>query len=108
MGTNRLNQVSQSGKGFTLVEVMVSLVFLMVTLMALLQGLELALQSYGKARIRWKASIGLWNQVEQSRTSPPSGESIQIFPGARPLYRTIVSDPRLEGHSDWEVLRAQK
>ena len=86
MGKDRLT----SANGFTLVEVMVSLVFLLVAAMALLQGLELALRHYSLAQNRWKGTVELWNQVEQIRathSSLPSSLShgAQGFEAGRPL-----------------------
>ena len=105
MGKDRLT----SANGFTLVEVMVSLVFLLVAAMALLQGLELALRHYSLAQNRWKGTVELWNQVEQIRATHSSrGEPIQIIPHSRPLYRTVLKDSRLGGHSGWEVLNSEK
>ncbi len=95
--------------GFTLMEVMVSLFFLIVAAMALLQGLDLAFRHYSLARTRWEASVELWNQVEQLRaTSSTQGESIQIIPDSRPLYRTVYKHPRLGEQYGWEVLSAEK
>ncbi|MEE8461782.1 MAG: prepilin-type N-terminal cleavage/methylation domain-containing protein [Acidobacteriota bacterium] len=96
-------------RGFTLIEVMLSLVLLMVTSMALLQGLELAFRHYALAQNRWKASVELWNQIEKLRaTHSPRGEPLQIIPDSRPLYRTLLTDPRLGEHSGWEVLNSEK
>ncbi len=95
--------------GFTLIEVMVSLFFLTIAAMALLQGLDLAFRQYSLAQTRWEAIVELWNQIEQSRaTSSSQGEAIQIIPDSRPLYRTVFSDPRLGEQSGWEVLSAEK
>ncbi len=95
--------------GFTLMEVMVSLFFLIVAAMALLQGLDLAFRHYSLAQTRWNAIVGLWNQIEQSRaTSSTQGEPIQIIPDSRPLYRTVYQDPRLGEEFGWEVLSAEK
>ena len=96
-------------RGFTLIEVMLSLVLLMVTSMALLQGLELAFRHYALAQNRWKASVELWNQIEKLRaTHSPRGEPLQIIPDSRPLYRILLTDPRLGEHSGWEVLHSEK
>ena len=98
-----------SSSGFTLIEVMVSLVFLMVTSMALLQGLELAFRHYSLAQNRWKATVELWNRIEELRaTHSPRGEPFQIIPDSPPLYRTLLTDPRLGAHSGWEVLTSEK
>lgn len=110
MGTNRLTQLGEaSPNGFSLVEVMVSFLFLTVASLALLQGFELAFRHYSLAQNRWKVTIELWNRIEQLRANPPTQEeALQIFPGARPLYRTVVSIPGRAEHSGWEVLRAEK
>ncbi len=96
-------------RGFTLIEVMISLVFLLVASMALLQSLEVAFRHYSLAQNRWKATVELWNQIEELRaTHSPRGEPLQIIPDSRPLYRTLVTDPRLGEHSGWEVLHSEK
>ncbi len=96
-------------RGFTLIEVMLSLVLLMVTSMALLQGLELAFRHYSLAQDRWKATLELWNQIEEIRATHSSrGEPLQIIPDSRPLYRTLLTDPRMGEHSGWEVLNSEK
>jgi hypothetical protein len=88
---------------------MVSLVFLLVAAMALLQGLELAFRHYSLTQNRWKATVELWNQIEEIRATRSSGgEPLQIIPDSRPLYRRVLKDGRLEGHPGWEVLSAEK
>ncbi len=105
MGKNALT----SANGFTLVEVMISLAFLLVAAIALLQGLELAFRHYSLAQNRWKTTVELWNQIEELRAAhSPRGEILQIIPGSRPLYRTLLTDPRLGEHSGWEVLNSEK
>ncbi len=100
---------ASSIRGFTLVEVMISLAFLLVAAIALLQGLELAFRHYALAQDRWKATVELWNQVEEIRATHSSrGEPTQIIPSSRPLYRRVLKDGRLEGHSGWEVLSADR
>ncbi len=98
-----------SASGFTLIEVMLSLLFLLVSAMALLQGLELAFRHYSLAQDRWKATVELWNQIEEIRATHSSrGEPLQIIPNSRPLYRTLLTDPRMGEHSGWEVLNSEK
>ncbi len=100
---------ASSIRGFTLIEVMVSLVFLLVAAMALLQGLELTFRHYSLAQNRWKATVELWNEIEEIRATHSSwGEPLQIIPDSRPLYRTLLTDPRLGEHSGWEVLNSEK
>jgi len=100
---------ASSIRGFTLIEVMFSLVFLLVAAMALLQGLELAFRHYSLTQNRWKATVELWNQTEEIRATRSSGgEPLQIIPDSRPLYRRVLKDGRLEGHPGWEVLSAEK
>ncbi|MGH9340126.1 MAG: type IV pilus modification PilV family protein [Acidobacteriota bacterium] len=95
--------------GFSLLEVLVSIVFLTISSLALLQGLTVAFQSYSLARTRWKDTLELWNKSENIRAQPPlSGEFFQAMPGARPLYRIVLDDPSNKSNQQWEVLRAQK
>ena len=108
-GTRRQHHRYSYASGFTLIEVMLSLVFLLVAAMALLQSLELAFRHYSLAQDRWKATVELWNQIEELRaTDSPRGEPLQIIPDSRPLYRTLLTDPRLGEHSGWEVLNSEK
>ncbi len=109
MGKDPLGHRHTSIRGFTLIEVMISLVFLLVAAMALLQGLELAFRHYSLAQNRWKATVELWNQIEELRaTHSPRGEPLHIIPDSRPLYRTVLTDSRLGEHSGWEVLKSEK
>ncbi len=105
----RQRSSASSIRGLTLIEVMVSLVFLLVAAMALLQGLEMAFRHYSLTQNRWKATVELWNQIEEIRATRSSGgEPLQIIPDSRPLYRRVLKDGRLEGHPGWEVLSAEK
>ncbi len=109
MGKDPLVSRYTSTSGFTLIEVMLSLLFLLVAAMALLQGLELAFRHYSMAQDRWKATVDLWNQIEELRaTHSPRGEPLHIIPDSRPLYRTLLTDPRMGEHSGWEVLNSEK
>ena len=109
MGKDQLRHRKISCNGFTLVEVMVSLVFFLVAALALLQGLDLALRHYSLVQRHWKATIDLWNQIEELRaTAATQGDPIQIIPDSRPLYRTVFRDSRLTERSGWEVLSAEK
>lgn len=109
MGENQLEIRKFSGKGFTLVEVMIALVIVIAATVPLLQSLDLAFRHYGLARSRWKATVELWNRIELLRaTSSPHGEPILILPNSRPLYRFVVQDSRFIGQSGWEVLIAEK
>jgi prepilin-type N-terminal cleavage/methylation domain-containing protein len=109
MGKDPLDHRHTSIRGFTLIEVMISLVFLLVASMVLLQGLELAFRHYSLVQNHWKATVELWNQIEKIRaTQSPRGEPLQIIPDSRPLYRTLLTDPRLGEHSGWEVLNSEK
>jgi hypothetical protein len=95
--------------GFSLVEVLISLMLLILATVSLLQSLDQAFRHYSLAESRWKATVEVWNQIERLRASPPSaGDALLILPTSRPLYRSIVRDSRLVGHSGWEVLIAEK
>jgi hypothetical protein len=95
--------------GFSLVEVLISLMLLILASVSLLQSLDQAFRHYSLAESRWKATVEIWNQVELLRANPPAtGESILILPNSRPLYRSVVRDSRLVGQSGWEILIAEK
>ena len=100
----------EKGKlGFTLVEVLISLMLLLLASASLMAGLDQAFRHYGLAKGRWKATVEVWNQVELLRAdSPATGEPLLILPNSRPLYRSIIRDSRLAGQSGWEILIAEK
>ena len=100
MGTTRL-----TSEGFSLLEVLFSLLVLTVAIVALLHGVGTAFQAYSAAQRRWEITVDLWNRVEQSRVSPEEGGAwIEVFPQARPLYRVVLGDSVRR----WETLHAQK
>lgn len=100
MGTTRL-----ICRGFSLLEVQLSLIILTVAIVALLHAIGVAFRSYSSAHSQWQVTVDLWNRVEQSRAAPgPEEEWIQVLPQARPLYRVVLEDSSRR----WEVLRAQK
>ncbi|MEE8348448.1 MAG: prepilin-type N-terminal cleavage/methylation domain-containing protein [Acidobacteriota bacterium] len=95
--------------GFTLVEVLISLMLLIVATTSLFTGLGHAFHHYGLAQGRWKATIEVWNQIEVLRADPPAtGTPLLILPHSRPLYRSIIRDSRALGKSGWEILIAEK
>ena len=95
--------------GFTLVEVLISLMLLILATVSLFQSLDQASRHYGLAEGRWKATVEVWNQIELLRAnSPATGEPLLILPNSRPLYRSVVRDSRLVGQSGWEILIAEK
>ena len=95
--------------GFTLVEVLISLMLLILTSVSLLESLDQAFRHYRIAEQRWRATIEVWNQIELLRAdSPTAGDSLLILPNSRPLYRSVIRDSRLLGQSGWEVLIADK
>lgn len=95
--------------GFTLVEVLISLMLLILATVSLFQSLDQAFRHYGLAEDRWKATVEVWNQIELLRAnSPATGEPLLILPNSRPLYRSVVRDSRLVGQSGWEILIAEK
>ncbi len=95
--------------GFTLVEVLISLMLLILTSVSLLESLDQAFRHYRIAEQRWRATIEVWNQIELLRAdSPAAGDSLLILPNSRPLYRSVIRDSRLLGQSGWEVLIADK
>ena len=95
--------------GFTLVEVLISLMLLILATAALFTGLDQAFRNYGLVEDRWKATVEVWNQIELLRAdSPAAGEPLLILPNSRPLYRSVVRDSRLTGQSGWEIFIAEK
>lgn len=110
MAANQLVR-PRAADGFSLVEVMIALIFLTVASVTLLQGFELAFRQYSAAQERWKSSVDLWNRVETLRGrafGAKEGEEMQIVPGARPLYRQVIETAGPAGVLRWEVLRAEK
>ena len=53
--------------GFTLVEVLISIMLLILTTVSLLGSLDQAFRHYRTAELRWRATIEVWNQIELLR-----------------------------------------
>lgn len=95
--------------GFTLVEVLISMMLLILTTVSLLGSLDQAFRHYRTAELRWRATIEVWNQIELLRAdTPAAGDPLLILPDSRPLYRSVIRDSRLLGQSGWEVLIADR
>jgi hypothetical protein len=102
---------SRFGKrGFTLIEVLVTLCFVTVAALGCLSLAALAVKTYQLSCLRWKQTLGTWNQTQQLRSDAWIGEESGevIAPGSVPLRRFEI---RTEGETEpqvWEVLHAKK
>ena len=107
--SKRKGSMEKRELGFTLVEVLISLMLLILATTSLLDGLGQAFRHYHLAGSRWRGTIEVWNQIELLRAdSSVAGEPVLILPNARPLYRSVIRDSRLAGQSGWEILIAEK
>jgi Tfp pilus assembly protein PilV len=93
--------------GFTLVEVIVSTIFLTVAMVAILQCLAHVLQMQVESRKQWTRSLEKWNRCQELRSGLEAGEPVSVLPSARSLFRFVVQADDGDLLS-WEVLRAPK
>jgi len=90
-----------SSKGFTLIEIMISLLLLLTASSMLLTGLELSVRQYRLASTRWETTIQLWNRSERLRVDPAADQGGAV--GCDPLCRTVLRDPSRPQSAGWEV-----
>ncbi len=94
-------------QGFTLLEVVISVTFLTITSLVLLQSFCLTLRWYASARARSDQTIRMWNQSQQICSQMDStGSGVTTVPPGRPLYESSVGDS--SGRLEWKVLHAQR
>ena len=94
------------GEGFSLLEVLIAMLILVVIVLSLLPALGRSFQSYQLSQQRWRAAVEAWNQAERFRVlSGPTAERFAVTPQSRLLERIVV------GNEDfgirWEVLHGE-
>lgn len=102
---------SRFGKrGFTLIEVLVTLCFVTVAALGCLSLAALAVKTYQLSCLRWKQTLGTWNQAQQLRSDAWTGEESGevIVPGSVPLRRFEIQSEGGTEPQVWEVLHAKK
>ncbi|MEE8585635.1 MAG: prepilin-type N-terminal cleavage/methylation domain-containing protein [Acidobacteriota bacterium] len=94
------------GEGFSLLEVLIAMLMLVVIVLSLLPALGRSFQSYQLSQQRWRAAVEAWNQAERFRAlSVPSPERFAVAPQSRLLERIVVEDAKFGIR--WEVLHGQ-
>jgi hypothetical protein len=109
-GTKEESSNRFGSRGFTLIEVLVTLCFVTVAALGCLSLAALAVRTYQLSCLRWKQTVGSWNQTQQLRSDTWEGEvsGEVVVPGSIPLRRFEI---RTEGEPEpqvWEVLHAKK
>jgi hypothetical protein len=105
MGERSLNR--KADFGYSLLEVLVSLVFLTVAALSVMQSLAVAATAYSLSQRQWLAAVERWNRVVELRADPPTeAEGLMLAPGIPPLRRFPV--PGEGPADDWEVLIARR
>ena len=97
-------------RGFTLIEVLVTLCFVTVAALGCLSLAALAVRTYQLSYLRWKQTVSTWNQTQALRSAAWKGEETGevAVSGPVPLRRFTI---RTEGKPEtqvWEVLHAKK
>lgn len=94
--------------GFSLLEAVVSMVFLTLGLVGLLLAFSAALRVEQQSREFWRGAVARFSQAQQLRADPqPAGRPLQIAPGIPPLYRQEVPGENSKEGVRWEVWRGQ-
>lgn len=94
--------------GFTLLEVLLAGLLVLIAVGSLLHSVTLALRSFQRVHTSWEASIDTWNQAQSARAeNSRTGERIQLLPQSRPLYRLLIQTDSAGQQLTWEVLHAE-
>ncbi len=108
---NAESDSASSQCGFSILELLVAAVLVVVAVLASLHSLQSGFLAYGVANDSRKASIDLWNRSRREKLGESStlGADLIVLPGARPLRRSILEAGKgASAGLRWEVLRAQK
>ena len=98
-----------ASSGFSLLEVLISIVFLTVVIVTVLQSMSYCLKISEEVERQWRDSLLRWNRVQQLRSGQElGGVEVHILPGGRPMFYQEVRT-EVENHGEyWGVLRAAK
>ena len=95
--------------GFSLLEVLISITFLAVVVVTVLQSMSYCLQVSGKANKHWRDSLSKWSVVQELRSRQGAvGDPVNVLPGARPMSYQEVPSGTETSDDRWGVLRAAK
>lgn len=96
--------------GFTLIEVLVAMVLVVIALVSLAPVLVHSLLLQKEAQTRWEQSVECWNRVQLLRAGQGEFEpqSSSASPVGAPLHRYRISASTGDGAMEWEVLDASK
>ena len=99
-------RLAHSQRGFTLIEVLVASVVIVVGLVAIQQSLTGAWRMYRKGSEASEATLLRWNKAVEFRLAPSeTGTTWPLVPGLRPLQSVLV---KVDGSPiGWEVLHAR-
>jgi Tfp pilus assembly protein PilV len=106
----RLKQRKEEGieAGFSLLEALISVSFLSVVAVTLLQSLAFCLEVSQRARDLWSDSLAAWNQVQELRSEHADrGDPVLVFPNARPMFFREVAVGQADDQN-WGILNASK
>lgn len=92
--------------GFSLLEALVSITFLTIVVVSLLQSMAYCLRISGESERSWRESLSKWNEVQELRSGHNrGGKSIVVHPQARPMAYHEVPMNDSETVRKWGVLR---
>jgi hypothetical protein len=95
--------------GFSLLEVLISITFLTVVVVTVLQSMSYCLQVSGEAHKHWRDSLSKWSEVQELRSWQGTvGDPVIVLPGARPMSYQEVPAGAETSDDHWGVLRAAK
>jgi len=95
----------QNAAGFSLLELLVSLAFLTVLTVTLLQSLTYCLQVSNQTQKHWNEALSRWNQVQEIRGGRDmGGDPVVVKPEARPMFLSEIASQNAKKEK-WGVLR---
>jgi hypothetical protein len=106
MAKRRVSRASAAG-GYSLLEVLVSMVFLTVAALSVMQAISVAAKAYSFSERHWHGTVERWNRAVGLRADPPlEGQDFLLASEVPPLHRHVL--PAEGTGEDWEVLIAQR
>ena len=96
-------------RGFSLLEVLISISFLTIVVVTVLQCMSYCFQLSVQAEEHWRDSLSKWNQSQELRSLQSDlGNQVTVIPAARPMFFVEVSAENEASDRQWGVLRAAK
>ena len=97
-------------RGFTLIEVLVTLCFVTVAALGCLSLAAMAVRTYQLSYLRWKQTVETWNQTQELRSAAWKGEEAGevAVSGPVPLRRFTIRTEGKPVPQVWEILHAKK